>query len=98
MMTRTRTTIWNRLFDPELNDLSPELARHILNVGFSQADNLRMDRLSSRARKGTLTPAERIEAEEYRRVGDIVALLQSKARQSLRKAGIAVPIKRPRHE
>ncbi|MBV8076429.1 MAG: hypothetical protein JO284_08530 [Planctomycetaceae bacterium] len=43
---------------------------------------------SAKAQEGTLTKAERAELEEYLRVSDLLALLQSKARLSLKKAGV----------
>jgi hypothetical protein len=44
-----------------------------------------MEKLSARAQKGTLTDKERAELEEYIRVADLIAIMQSKARRSLRR-------------
>jgi len=43
-----------------------------------------MDELAEKASEGTLTASERQDAEALNRVAHLLALLQSKARQSLR--------------
>ena len=44
-----------------------------------------MEALSLKAQQGTLTSKERADLEEYVRVSDLLAILQSKARTSLRQ-------------
>ena len=44
-----------------------------------------MNRLAEKARKGTLTQEEDDELERFIRVGDLLAIMQSKARQLLGK-------------
>jgi hypothetical protein len=83
MTTNTSAAILNRLIDPEVGDLSPEAAESILRLDFPEADHARMAELSSKAQEGTLTADEREELQEYVRVADLLALLQSKARQSV---------------
>src|SRR5437868_731204 len=73
-----------RLDIPDRPPLSPEAAEGLLAVGFSQADKKRMDALAAKARKGTLTPDEHAEAEAYSRIGSLLGILKSKARQSLK--------------
>ncbi len=63
--------------------LSPDAARSILAFRFTQADRDRMNCLASKARNGSLSKEEDEELETYLRVGDLIAILQSKARQSL---------------
>jgi hypothetical protein len=53
-------------------------------LDFSPADRLRMDELAENAAAGRLSQDERRIAETYNRVAHLLALLQSKARQSLR--------------
>jgi hypothetical protein len=48
-----------------------------------------MAQLSAKAATGTLTSDEREELAEYLRVADLLALLQSRARNSLKRAGLA---------
>lgn len=85
---KTASAIWGRIVKPGEATLSPELARAILKLGFDAEDRRRVDDLSAKARKGTLTPSERAELEEYVRVDDELAILHSKARLSLKRAGL----------
>jgi hypothetical protein len=90
MITNTGTTILERLIQAKRGNLSPESARDILRLDFHKTDHKRMDQLSRKAQRGTLTPNERFEFEEYLRVADFLALFHSKARISLQKrAGAA---------
>jgi hypothetical protein len=86
--TNTAAKILGRLIMPEKSRLSPDAARSILELEFQAADQVRVDRLSAKAREGSLTPTERAELEEYIRVADLLAMLKSKARLSLKKAGL----------
>jgi hypothetical protein len=74
-----------RLGIPDRPSLSPEAAEALLAVGFSEADKDRMNVLAAKARAGTLTPDESAEAEAYSRVGSLLGILKSKARQSLKQ-------------
>lgn len=44
-----------------------------------------MNLLAEKARRGTLTDSEDEEMEAFIHVGDLIGILQSKARQSLKK-------------
>lgn len=83
MVMNTQTAIFGRLLAPERNDLVPEAARFILGLSFGGADVERMNELASKARDGALSSEELEELNEYRRAGDILALMQAKARRSL---------------
>jgi uncharacterized protein YnzC (UPF0291/DUF896 family) len=65
--------------------LTPEAAEGLLAVGFSQADKDRMNILGAKARAGALTADEHAEAEAYSRIGSLLGILKSKARQSLKQ-------------
>ena len=80
------TAILRRLIDPEKDDVTPETARYFLRLDFKQQEHERMERLSAKASEGKLTAKERAELEKYLRVGDLLALMQSKARQALQRA------------
>lgn len=82
---RTASAIWSRVVNPERGNLSPEAARAILKLDFTPEDHRRANDLSEKARQGTLTPEERAELEEFIRVGNELAVLQSKARLSLKR-------------
>lgn len=77
--------IWARIVRPDRPTYSPETSRAILQLDFDPDDHHRIAELSTKANEGTLTPPEREELESYVEINDILALLQSKARQSLAK-------------
>jgi hypothetical protein len=69
-------------------NVSPKAARSILKLKFQPGDQERVDQLSAKARDGTLTLQERAELEEYIRTADLLAMIKSKARLSLKRAGL----------
>jgi hypothetical protein len=87
-MTTTGAAILGRLIAPDEPTLTPEAARSILVLTFSQADRDRILALAAKNQAGDLTVEERAELEEYIRADDFLCLLKSKARHSLRKAGL----------
>lgn len=76
--------IWARLIAPERNGFSPEAARAVLSLQFSEADKARMLELAERNSEGKLTEDERWELEGYVKVGDVLSLLHLKAKRSLK--------------
>ena len=84
--SKTAAAIWSRIVKPDQATFTPELARTILKLKFDAEDHRRVEELSTKAQKGTLTAEERTELEEYIRVGNQLAVLQSKARLSLKRA------------
>ncbi len=80
--------ILGRLIRPEQDDLSPEAARSILRLEFDEQDRARMHELAVRAQQGTLSAADEADLSSYRGVGRLLELMRSKARRSLRRAGI----------
>ena len=85
MPSNTYTSIWQRVIQPERNDLRPEVAEAILRLKFVQSDLDRMNLLAAKAREGSLTEAERRELEEYEQVGILLSIMQSKARLALKQ-------------
>ncbi|MFH1923990.1 MAG: hypothetical protein ABIP48_29400 [Planctomycetota bacterium] len=75
-----------RLIDPNKADLSVDAARSFLKFDFSEEDCRHMEELAEKARQGTLSTAEQAEIENYERVNNLLGILKSKARQSLKKA------------
>lgn len=72
---------------PDNDNLSPDIARSIMRMNFPQPVHERMAELSAKASAGALTTAEAAELDQYLRVADLLALMQSKARKSLKRAG-----------
>jgi hypothetical protein len=65
--------------------LSGPLARQLLKLEFSEKEKTRMHELAQRNREGKLTKQEADELDNYIHVGDLLAILQSKARKLLKQ-------------
>ena len=77
--------ILNRIMQPDDAALTPDAAKALLSLKFPKADEQRMNRLASKARRGTLTDRERYVADQYNLVSHMLALLQAKARHTLKQ-------------
>jgi hypothetical protein len=78
---------FSRVLEPEKPSLSPEAALSILKLDVSQPDRGRMNVLSEKARKGTLTPEGDEALENFIHVNHLLTIIQSKARRSLKQNG-----------
>ncbi len=76
-----------QLADLDVKSISPAVAHKLLGVAFTRSHQHRVDALSEKAREGSLTSAEQAELDEFIRVADLLAILQSRARQALKRAG-----------
>lgn len=85
MPANSEGAIWMRLIQPERDDLSPDAARSILKIRFTDQDKARMHELAVKAQDGTLTESEQAEIDNYCRVGRLLDLMHSKARHSLKR-------------
>jgi hypothetical protein len=83
LAAKTEAEVWMRILHPD-EDLSPRVARAILGLSLPKNDINRVHELSVKARAGTLTAEEDAELTNYERVGSILAILKSKARQVLK--------------
>jgi hypothetical protein len=86
-------TIFSRIFESSGEGISPELARYILELGFSPEDRARMRELATKNRRGDISHQELEELDHYITAGDILAIWQSKARWALKQC----PASSPRH-
>ena len=77
--------IWARLMQAQRGDLSPEAAEYLLSIGFEVGDRRRMQQLADRSESGALTLDEQAEFDSYLHVGNLLAVMQSKARVVLRR-------------
>lgn len=80
----TEAAIFARLWEGKSAVLTPALARHVLKLKFDDDDTARMHELAEKNREGHLTDAEQEELDNYVKVGDLLAILQSKARKHIR--------------
>jgi hypothetical protein len=76
-------TILARVLSNGNGALPSELARYILNLKFSDRDKARMHDLAVRNQADALSPAEKDELSAFGKVGDVLAILKSKARRAL---------------
>ena len=80
----SEVAIFGRVLEPEEATLDVAAAKAILNLDFKQADKDRMHELLGKAKKRTLTADEKVEIDNYERVGHMLSLMKSKARRSIK--------------
>jgi len=68
------------LIQAQQRDISPEIARYLLSIEFGETDRERLQYLADGSQAGALTPAEQAEFDSYLHVGNVLAVMQSKAR------------------
>ncbi len=76
----TEATILACLPGRDAGRFTPELARHVLELSFSDRDKARMHDLAVRNQADALSPTEKEELLAFVKAGDILAVLKSKAR------------------
>jgi hypothetical protein len=76
--------IFARLIKADEGNLSRELARYIMTLGFEEDDQARMRDLAERNQEESLAPDEKRELQNFVKAGHMLALLHSKARRSLK--------------
>jgi hypothetical protein len=89
MSTRTKrdtseTAILSRVFGSSRELLSPDLARYLLGLRFDSEDQARIHELADKNQEGRISPQELQELDGYVRIGDLLAILQSQARKTLK--------------
>ena len=84
MRTKTKAVaLLGRVMSPFGRCLTPAAAKEILALRADAAATRRLGALAVKCDKGTLKPEERAEYQLFVEVGDLVALLQAKARRYL---------------
>jgi hypothetical protein len=83
-LSSSAAAIFARLWEGEMG-LTVPVARHILKLTFREADQARIHELAQRNQNGELTRQELDELDDYIKVGDLLAILQSKARKFLKQ-------------
>ena len=81
--------IFGRLLNNSKGNMSPELARYVLTLGFTEADQSRMRELAASNQRGGLSGEERQELMSYVKAGHLLALIHSKARKALKKRKVS---------
>jgi hypothetical protein len=80
----SEVTILSKVFLRDPGGLTKDHARYLVGLGFSDEDKERMKELARKNREGCISPAELDELDSYVKVGDLLAILQSKARKFLK--------------
>jgi hypothetical protein len=89
MSNKSEAAIFGRILSNSNGEMSQDLARYILTLGFSESDQYRMEELAQRNQDNTLSTLEHQELMNFVRTGHILALLHSKARKSLGKREVS---------
>ena len=79
----SEAAILARLIESQDQRLAPEVARYLLSFAFQPRDIERMNQLAGRAQAGELDGDEHAELRIYLHVSNLLAVMQSKARQFL---------------
>ncbi len=80
MTTATTPTTLSRLLDPVRDCLTVEAARRIAALRADDVTQARIDELAEKNSEGAITPDERSEYEALVSAGNLIAVLQAKAR------------------
>jgi hypothetical protein len=83
---RSLADIFARLWEIGPGKMPPTLARYVLRAGFAQPEKARMHELAVKNQDGVISPGELEELQNYVTAGDLLALLQSRARKALKVA------------
>lgn len=76
--------IWNGIINPDAGDLSESEANVVLRWSFSDEDKRHMEDLANRNGEGELLDEERELLQAYVDIGQVIGILQAKARLSLK--------------
>jgi hypothetical protein len=85
MKNGENASVLERLLDPITRCLTPESARALVALRADTVAQARIAELAEKCNEGQLEPEERREYETYVHVGNVVAILQAKARLRLRE-------------
>jgi hypothetical protein len=85
MPTANGTKILDQLLEPVSRCLTPEVARALSNLRASAKAQARIEELADRCVEGKLTSEEEAEYDAYLWGGNLIAILQAKARALLAK-------------
>jgi hypothetical protein len=83
LSTNSEAAIWARLMQARDEQLSPQAAEYLLAIGFAESDRERMLELAERSEAGSLTAEEAREFDGYLHVGNLLTVMQSRARRAL---------------
>ena len=82
----TEADIWEHVIRPR-GKMTVQTARHIVQLDFTPDERSRMHELAEKGQAGVLSPEDESELDHYCRVGTMLSILQSRARQVLKPRG-----------
>jgi hypothetical protein len=80
--------VWTGIINPDEDDMPVSDANTILRWQFNDQAKRRMEELATRNGEGKLTDSEQEELEAFVHVGQVVAILQAKARIALNRSDL----------
>lgn len=86
MSILTQTALLDRMLLPVSESLNEEAARKLIRLKVDAKVQARVDKLAKKCNEGELSPSERDEYEQFVLAGNLIAILQAKARLLLAKA------------
>ena len=89
MKSGESSSVLDRLLEPLSRCLNPDGARALIEMRADPVAEARIEELAEKCTEGQLTPEEKNEYETYVHVGNVVAILQAKARLHLKERGTA---------
>ena len=78
------STLLEGILEPLAACLTPEAARHIVDLRAEPAAQQKLDELAHKCNEGTLTADERAEYDQMLAAGHVITILQARARTRLR--------------
>ncbi len=90
----TEAAILTRILKAEDQAITPDVARFLLSMKLTEADEERVNELSAKACAGSLTEGERQELESYLHIGTLLGVMQSKARRLTQRPLPADPLQK----
>ena len=83
MSRHINTPVLERLLEPVSESLNVEAAKKLVGLKADARSQARVDELARKANEGSLTADEKAEYETYIAAGNLIAVLQAKARHLL---------------
>ena len=85
MNPAVKSYVLDRVLEPFMDCLTPEVAQRIVNLRADAPTQARVDELAGKANEGELSAQESAEYTRYRDAFHFVTILQAKARRLLQR-------------
>jgi hypothetical protein len=84
-MAPGQSSTLQRILEADRGTFSAQLAEYLLTLDFTPQEKSRYRELSEKAQEGALSEDEKVELDDLLTANDVLMILQSKARLSLRQ-------------